>query len=189
MADYNNSRVLEYNNPLGSNPPNVTPDLVFGQDSSGTDQRYLAHHERRFSPCYQTRTVHARNPLDRVNRAMTVARELKPDELGSHVGNDAVDADSVLSPTDIETLLGVARPGFERTLVETAYLTGAREDELLALRWTDLELPKEGPVKWPYAAIFRGPLRKVKRAARVIFRPRQKPSGERFRSPHRWSLI
>jgi integrase len=85
-----------------------------------------------------------RNPLDRVNRAMTVARELKPDELGSHVGNDAVDADSFLSPTDIETLLGAARPGFERTLIETAYLTTALEGEVLALSWSDLELPTEG---------------------------------------------
>ena len=40
-----------------------------------------------------------------------------------------------------------AKPGFERTLFETAYLTGARQGELLALRWTDLELPKEGSGK------------------------------------------
>lgn len=44
-------------------------------------------------------------------------------------------------------LLAAARPGFERTLFETAYLTGAREGELLAQRWTDVELPKEGPGK------------------------------------------
>ena len=36
VADYNNSRVLEYNNPLGSSPANVTANLVFGQGSSGT---------------------------------------------------------------------------------------------------------------------------------------------------------
>lgn len=36
IADYNNSRVLEYDDPLGSSPPNVTADLVFGQGSSGT---------------------------------------------------------------------------------------------------------------------------------------------------------
>src|SRR6202040_1942977 len=58
--------------------------------------------------------------------------------------NDAADPDSVLSPVEIQVLLASARPGFERTLFETAYLTGAREGELLALRWTDLELPKEG---------------------------------------------
>ena len=37
IADTNNNRVLEYNDPLGSNPPNVTPNLVFGQGSSGTN--------------------------------------------------------------------------------------------------------------------------------------------------------
>ena len=62
-------------------------------------------------------------------------------------GNDAADPDSVLSPAEIQLLLASARPGFERTLFETAYLTGAREGELLALRWTDLELPKEGSGK------------------------------------------
>jgi integrase len=38
----------------------------------------------------------------------------------------------------IQILLREANPGYERTLFETAYLTGAREGELLALRWTDL---------------------------------------------------
>ena len=41
-------------------------------------------------------------------------------------------------------MLAAANPGFDRTLIETAYLTGARQGELLALRWSDLELPKEG---------------------------------------------
>jgi integrase len=41
-------------------------------------------------------------------------------------------------------LLASAIIGFERTLIEMAYLTGARQGELLALRWSDLELPKEG---------------------------------------------
>ena len=40
-----------------------------------------------------------------------------------------------------------ANPGYERTLFETAYLTGAREGELLALRRPDLELAKEGAGK------------------------------------------
>ena len=40
-----------------------------------------------------------------------------------------------------------ANPGYERTLFETANLTGAREGELLALRRPDLELPKEGAGK------------------------------------------
>jgi tRNA (cmo5U34)-methyltransferase len=35
------------------------------------------------------------------------------------------------------------------------------------------------------AAVFRGPVRRVKRAGRVIFRQRQKPVGARFQSPRR----
>jgi hypothetical protein len=35
VADNQFNRVLEFNNPLGSNPPNVTADLVFGVDSTG----------------------------------------------------------------------------------------------------------------------------------------------------------
>jgi integrase len=117
-----------------------------------------------------------RNPLDSVDRAVRVARELKSDDVGD-AGNDAVDPDSVLSPSDMELLLGAARLGFERTLIATAYLTGAREGELLALRWSELELPKEGQGRWLSAAVFHGPVGKVKRAARVIFRPRQKLVG------------
>jgi hypothetical protein len=48
-------------------------------------------------------------------------------------GTDAIDPDNVLNPKEIQTLLREANPGFERTLFETAYLTGAREGELLAL--------------------------------------------------------
>jgi integrase len=86
-----------------------------------------------------------KNPLDSVERAVQIAKELKAGEGADNAGNDAGDSDSVLSPPEIQSLLASARPGFERTLFETAYLTGAREGELLALRWTDLELPKEGP--------------------------------------------
>jgi integrase len=88
-----------------------------------------------------------KNPLDSVERATQIARELKTGEGADDAGNDAADSDGVLSPPEIQSLLASARPGFERTLFETAYLTGAREGELLALRWTDLELPQEGSGK------------------------------------------
>jgi integrase len=55
--------------------------------------------------------------------------------------------DSVLGPAEIQLLLAAARPGFERTLFAVAYLTGAREGELLALRWSDLELHTDGSGK------------------------------------------
>jgi integrase len=93
------------------------------------------------------RGQYTKNPLDSVERAVQVAAELKTGEGADDAGNDAADADSVLSPFEIQSLLASARPGFEQTLFETAYLTGAREGELLALRWTDLELPKEGSGK------------------------------------------
>jgi integrase len=93
------------------------------------------------------RGQYSKNPVDSVERAVQPARELSTDGAPLGTGTDAVDPDSVLSPKEILTLLREARPGFERTLFETAYLTGAREGELLALRWTDLELPKEGSGK------------------------------------------
>jgi integrase len=89
----------------------------------------------------------SKNPLDSVERAAQMAEELKADEGNIDAGNDASDHDTVLNPAEIKLLLAAARSGFERTLFETAYLTGAREGELLALRWTDLELPKEGSGK------------------------------------------
>ncbi len=85
------------------------------------------------------------NPLDSVERATPAAEEIRPGELCAHDGGDAADPDSVLSPIEIQSLLGAARPGLERALFETAYLTGAREGELLGLRWSDLQLPREGP--------------------------------------------
>jgi integrase len=88
-----------------------------------------------------------KNPVDSVERAVQAARELKADDVTFGTGTDAVDPDSVSNPKEIQTLLQEAKPGFERTLFETAYLTGAREGELLALRWTDLELPKESSRK------------------------------------------
>jgi integrase len=88
-----------------------------------------------------------RNPLDSVERAPLVARELKAGEITANTGTDAVDVDAVLNPAEIQSLLSAAEPGLQRTLFETAYLTGARQGELLALRWSDLELPKVGAGK------------------------------------------
>ncbi len=85
----------------------------------------------------------ARNPVDSVERAVQAAREFKNGDDADN-GNDP---ENILTPTEIQQLLAAAEPGFQRMLFEAAYLTGAREGELLALRWTDLELPKEGPGK------------------------------------------
>ena len=84
----------------------------------------------------------SKNPVDSVERARQVATELKEGEVEAAL--KTVDPDSVLSPQEIQSLLAAANSGFARILIETAYLTGARQGELLALRWSDLELPKEG---------------------------------------------
>src|SRR5208337_3979466 len=89
----------------------------------------------------------ARNPVDSVERAVPAAKELKSGDDAVDHTTDTLDPDNVLNPAEIKSLLQAARPGFERVLFETAYLTGAREGELLALRWSDLELPKEGAGK------------------------------------------
>jgi integrase len=89
----------------------------------------------------------SKNPLDSVERVVQCAQELKAADGAIDTGKDSTDSDSILSPVEIQVLLASARPGFERTLFETAYLTGAREGELLALRWTDLELPRQGSGK------------------------------------------
>lgn len=88
-----------------------------------------------------------RNPIELVERATLAAREVNPGQEGEASISDAVVPDNVLSPGEIKRLLGAAGPGFEKTLFETAYVTGAREGELLALVWSDVELPKEGPGK------------------------------------------
>ena len=88
-----------------------------------------------------------KNPVDNVDRAAAVAKEIKAGDDLPDSEADTVNPDDVLSSQEIQLLLEFARPGFERTLFETAYLTGARQGELLALRWTDLELPKLGAGK------------------------------------------
>ena len=94
------------------------------------------------------RGQYSKNPVDGVERAVQPARELSTDGSLVGTGTDAVDPDNVLNPKEIQALVQEAKPGFERTLFETAYLTGAREGELLALRWIDLELPKKAQEKW-----------------------------------------
>jgi integrase len=86
----------------------------------------------------------SKNPVDSVERTAPPSKELTSGDDVMDSSTDSVEPDNVLSPEEIRLLLTVAVPGFERALFQTAYLTGAREGELLALRWTDVELPKEG---------------------------------------------
>jgi integrase len=63
------------------------------------------------------------------------------DEHGEHGAERtdvAVTEDEVLSPTDCRKLVAEAADGFDRAFLMTAVMTGARHDELLALRWADI---------------------------------------------------
>jgi integrase len=88
-----------------------------------------------------------KNPVDNVDRAAPIAKEIKTGDDLADSDTDTVNPDDVLNPKEIQLLFESARPGFERTLFETAYLTGARQGELLGLRWTDIELPEQGAGK------------------------------------------
>jgi integrase len=83
----------------------------------------------------------ATNPLDRVDRACKPAREITAENCHD---DDAVGPDNILDPTEIRRLLEAANPGLDRALFLTAFVTGAREGELLALRWADVELTTQG---------------------------------------------
>jgi integrase len=84
------------------------------------------------------------NPVDKVERAFMASRELRPGDDGGASVDEAVSPDGILSPVEIRSMITAANPGLYRTLFATAALTGARSGELFALRWSDIELPKEG---------------------------------------------
>jgi integrase len=85
----------------------------------------------------------ALNPVDRVERAFMAARELTDEDDGAGT-DDTINPDAILSLDEIRAMLNAATPGLYRTLFTTAALTGARSGELFALRWSDVEIPKNG---------------------------------------------
>jgi len=50
-----------------------------------------------------------------------------------------VRTEEVLSPEELRRLVAAAEPGFYRTLFLSASITGMRHDELLGLRWSDID--------------------------------------------------
>ena len=81
------------------------------------------------------------NPAANAERLRVTTAELAED--GSRPGRDAtrpVRAEEVLNPSELRRLVAAAEPGFYQTLFLTAALTGMRHDELLALRWSDINL-------------------------------------------------
>ncbi len=80
------------------------------------------------------------NPVDLIERAFTATHELVPGNDGDRDGTDSVNPDAVLSPSQVRLMLDAATPCYYRTLFTTAFVTGMRSGELLALFWGDLEL-------------------------------------------------
>jgi integrase len=80
----------------------------------------------------------ALNPVERIERAFAAVCELEPGN--EHGGEDEVNESAVLSPDEIRKLLEHAQAGYFCTLFTTAFITGMRSGELLALRWSDVEL-------------------------------------------------
>jgi integrase len=85
----------------------------------------------------------ALNPVERIERAFTAAHELETGAEPAGSG-DEVNASAVLSPTEIRKLMDAAPAGYYRTLFTTAFITGMRSRELLALRWSDIEFGDGG---------------------------------------------
>jgi integrase len=83
----------------------------------------------------------ALNPCERLEPAFKASRELDQDGIA---GDDTVDENAVLSPAEMPQLLDAAEPGYYRTLFTTAYLTGMRSGELLALTWGAVEFNADG---------------------------------------------
>ncbi|HVN89928.1 MAG TPA: tyrosine-type recombinase/integrase [Candidatus Binataceae bacterium] len=79
------------------------------------------------------------NPTERVDRIKQTAAEIRLDDDG-----DDPTPDDILNPDEIRRLLDAAIPGFDRRLFMMAFVSGARQGELFALQWTDIELPKDG---------------------------------------------
>ena len=73
------------------------------------------------------------------------ARELRQGEDEGGSNDDTIRPDAILSPDEIRVMLNAATPGLYRTLFTTAALTSARSGELFALRWGDIEIPKDRP--------------------------------------------
>ena len=86
------------------------------------------------------------NPVERIERSFVGACEI---ELGRDQGESPAEGRvtpaELLTPAELGRLVAAAAPGVYRMLLALAAATGLRSGELLALQWSDLELPQAGP--------------------------------------------
>lgn len=75
---------------------------------------------------------------DRLPRLLTKTAELVDD--GETKDADTLDPEKVLNPIEVKLMLDRASPGFDRAFLTTCALTGCRDGELLALRWSEVDL-------------------------------------------------
>jgi len=126
----------------------------------------------------------SKNPVDSVERAVQAARELKADDTTVGSGTDTIDPDSVLNPKEIQVLLREANPGFERTLFETAYLTGAR-GRCSRYAGPISTCRRKVPAEWQSAEVFHGLGYRARRFAHATthLKPSRPPNDLDSRSP------
>jgi integrase len=85
----------------------------------------------------QRRELVGRNPAAVAERCRLNADEVSM-ETQSDTDDDSVNPSDVLSPEETARMIGAALPGFGKTYLLTALLTGARVGELTALTWDDV---------------------------------------------------
>jgi len=90
--------------------------------------------------CAQRRELITRNPATVTERCRLNADELAMETLLTDAddSNESVSPGDVLSPEEAARLIAAAAPGFAKTFLLTAVLTGARVGELTALTWDDV---------------------------------------------------
>jgi len=73
---------------------------------------------------------------DRLPRLATKVAELTDGDDDANT----LDPAKVLNPAEVKLMLDHTTPGFDRAFLTTAALTGCRDGELLALRWSEVDL-------------------------------------------------
>ena len=85
------------------------------------------------------------NPVERLERAFVGAREIElRRDNGERPEEGRVTAAELLTPAELRRLVAAAAPGMYRMLLALAAASGLRSGELLALQWSDLQLPPAG---------------------------------------------